>query len=103
MPIVNNNCFVLLQETHIIDDEYLKMIWKHKYIMNGFTTNSAGVITLFNSKYDIKHVEKDKEGRRIIAVLEEDESKFIIANLYFPNDHRIANSFTEVLYTKMLF
>jgi len=102
MPIVNNNCFVLLQETHIIDDEYLKMIWKHKYIMNGFTTNSAGVITLFNSKYDIKHVEKDKEGRRIIAVLEEDESKFIIANSYFPNDHRIANSFTEVLYTKML-
>ena len=83
-PLVNKNYFILLQETHIINDEYLKLIWKHKFVINGYTTNSAGVITLFNNKYDLKHVDTDNEGRRIVAVLEDEESKFIIANSYFP-------------------
>ena len=101
-PLVNKNYFVLLQETHIIDEDYLKLIWKHKFVLNGYTTNSAGVITLFNNKYEVRHVEKDREGRKIIAVLEDDDSKFIIANSYFPNDRRAAIGFTEALFMSIL-
>ncbi len=97
-PLVNKNYFILLQETHIINDEYLKLIWKHKFVINGLTTNSAGVITLFNNKYDLKHVDTDNEGRRIVAVLEDEESKFIIANSYFPNDRRVSIGFAESLF-----
>jgi exonuclease III len=91
-----------LQETHIINDDYLKLIWKHKYVLNAHTTNSAGVITLFNNKFDLKHVVKDSEGRSIVAVVEDGESKFIISNSYFPNDRRMAIAFTEALYLCLL-
>ena len=100
--LVNKGCFVLLQETHIIDSEYLKLIWKHKFVSNGYRSNSAGIITLFNNKYDLKYEESDGEGRRSIIALEDGESKFIIANSYFPNDHRSAIDKAEELYMKIL-
>ena len=101
-PLVSKDCVILLQETHLINTDYLKMIWKHKYISNGYRTNSAGVIILFNSKYDIKFEQKDDEGRKIIVVLEDDSNKLIVANVYFPNDHKVAINFAEDLYTDIL-
>jgi len=102
VKLVENNYFILLQETHIINSDYIKLIWKHKFVMNGHTSNSAGLITLFNKKYEVQHVESDGFGRRIIVVLEDESSKFIVANSYLPNDHRLAINNVEVLYTKIL-
>ena len=100
--LVENNCFILLQETHIINSEYMKLIWKHKFVMNGHTSNSAGLIILFNNKYEVQHVESDGIGRRLIVVLEDESSKFIVANSYLPNDHRAAIDNVEALYTNIL-
>ncbi len=70
--------------------------------MNGHTSNSAGLITLFNNKYEVQHVESDGIGRRLIVVLEDESSKFIVANSYLPNDHRAAIDNVEALYTNIL-
>ena len=44
----------------------------------------------------------DGEGRQLVAVIQNDETKFIIANAYFPNDHKQGIVFAEQIYTKIL-
>jgi hypothetical protein len=65
-------------------------------------TNSAGVIILYNKQYNLVDKFEDKEGRQLVAVVESDESKFIIVNAYFPNDHKQSLVFAELTYTKIL-
>jgi exonuclease III len=101
-PMVNKGCIVLLQETHIKDVSYLKTVWKYKYISNCISTNSAGVITLYNNDYETIETYSDKEGRHTIVVLENEQSKFIVSNAYFPNDHKIGINFAETVYLKIL-
>ena len=92
---VNKGCIVFLQETHIVDTEYLKMIWKHSFLSNCVKTNLAGVIILYNEQYDLVHKYADVEGRQLVAVIGNDERKFIVVNAYFPNDHRQGLAFAE--------
>jgi hypothetical protein len=47
---VQEGAIIFLQETHIVNTEYLKRSWKNKLISNCISTNSAGVIILFNNK-----------------------------------------------------
>ena len=101
-PLVENGCIVLLQETHLINSDYINLIWKHKFVLNGHRTNSAGVIILFNKKYELKKTISDNEGRQLVIVLEDLESKLIIANAYFPNDHKAAINFAESFYSNIL-
>jgi exonuclease III len=100
--IVTKGGIVLLQETHIVDTKYLEMIWKHNFVSNGFRTNSAGVIILFHREMKIHDVYRDKNGRTIVAALENDEDKFIVVNSYFPNNHKDAINFAEDVYVKIL-
>jgi exonuclease III len=100
--MVNKGCIVFLQETHIVDSKYLEMIWKHGFLSNCVKTNSAGVIILYNKQYDLVHKYADCEGRQLIAVIGNDERKFIVVNAYFPNDHRQGVAFAEQMYTKVL-
>jgi exonuclease III len=100
--LVNKGCIVFLQETHIVDTKYLEMIWKHGFLSNCVKTNSAGVIILYNKQYDLVHKYADHEGRQLIAVLGNDERKFIVVNAYFPNDHKQGVTFAEQMYTKVL-
>ena len=44
----------------------------------------------------------DKEGRQLVVVIEDLESKLIVANAYFPNDHRVAINFAESFYSNIL-
>ena len=78
------------------------MIWKHGFLSNCVKTNSAGVIILYNKQYDLVHKYADHEGRQLIAVLGNDERKFIVVNAYFPNDHKQGVTFAEQMYTKVL-
>jgi 16S rRNA U516 pseudouridylate synthase RsuA-like enzyme len=80
--LVNNGCIVFLQETNIVDTKYLEMIWKHSFLSNCVKTNSAGVIILYNKQYNLVHKYADHEGRQLIAVLGNDERKFIVVNAY---------------------
>jgi exonuclease III len=101
-PIVAKGGIILLQETHIKDITYLSTIWKHNFASNCVKTNAAGIITLFNK--DLAEVEKysDDTGRSLIIALEQDETKLIVSNSYFPNDHREGIKFAEEIYLKLL-
>jgi hypothetical protein len=101
-PIIKKGGIVLLQETHLPDTNYLKTIWKEKFESNCVKSNSAGVLTFFNNEYETVEVEKDSKGRFLILVLKNQDKKLIVANSYFPNDHRIAIDFAETVYLKIL-
>ena len=99
---VSNGAIVFLQETHIVNTDYLKLIWKNKFLSNCNRTNSAGVIILFSDKYEIQCSHDDNDGRHTIAVLKNEEETIIVSNVYFPNDHREGIAFAEKVYLKYL-
>ena len=100
--LIANGGIVLLQETHLVNLNYFNMLWKHKYISNCKKSNAGGVMILFGNEYTVNSYESDEGGRLIIASIQKEENKFIIANAYFPNDHREAINFTESMYEKLL-
>ncbi len=85
-----------------MNTKYLEMIWKQNFLSNCVRTNLAGVIILFNKKYDLVYKYADGEVRQLVAVIQNDETKFIVANVYFPNDHKQGVTFAEKMYTKVL-
>jgi exonuclease III len=101
-PFVNNGGIVLLQETHLTDTNYLKSIWKEKFESNCIRSNSAGVLTLFKSDFEVVKTEKDEDGRLLIVVLKNQDTQMIISNTYFPNDHKLGITFAEKAYLKIL-
>ena len=99
---VSKGAIVFLQETHIVDTKVLESSWKNKFLSNCKKTNAAGVIILFSDKYEINYVHKDDEGRAIVAVISNEERTLILANAYFPNDHKAGIKFAENLYLKII-
>ncbi len=93
---------VLLQETHVKDTDNLSSIWKHNFESNCKKTNAAGLIILYNKDFSIVEKHNDGNGRLICIAIEKDEIKLIIANVYFPNDHREGMVFAEDMYLKIL-
>jgi len=93
--IVNQGGIIMLQETHLKNDLYLKSIWKHSYVINCKRSNSGGLVTLFNNEYKVNEEYTDEEGRQLIIVISKEEEKYIIANSYHPNDHRKSIDFTN--------
>jgi exonuclease III len=57
---------------------------------------------LFNNEFRVNKFETDKDDRYIIVGLENSFVNLIVCNVYFPNDHVEASSFTENFYTKLL-
>ena len=100
--IVENYGIVCLQETHIVNTDYLKIAWKNNFVSNCKTTNAAGVIILFHKQLKLTDKYVDNEGRLIIAVIEDEERKIIVSNSYFPNDHKEGIKFAEKLYLQIL-
>jgi exonuclease III len=101
-PLVEKGSIIFLQETHIVNTDYLKSIWKNSFRSNCVKTNSAGVIILFSSKYNVTFECNDEGGRQLIVVIENDDQKFILTNVYFPNDHKQSVRFAEEVYLKIL-
>ena len=99
---VSAGAIILLQETHIVNTDYLKLVWKHKFLSNCNKTNAAGVITLFSDKYEIKYSHDDNDGRHIIAMLTNEDENIIVSNVYFPNDHKEGIAFAEKVYLKII-
>ena len=100
--LVKKSCIIFLQEMHIVDTKSPEMIWKYGFLSNCVKTNSARVIILYNKQCDLVHKYADFEGRQLIAVIGNDERKFIVVNAYFPNDHKQGLTFAEQMYTKVL-
>ena len=77
-PVVNNGGLALLQETHIVKTDYLKLLWKNKFSSNCVSTNSAGVITLFNNDYEVVEEYSDNDGRALIVAIKSERNKYIV-------------------------
>jgi exonuclease III len=99
---VNQNYVIALQETHKVEERQINLYWKNNYILNCSNSNKGGVILLFSNEYKVNDVYKDEEDRIIIAEIISDKHKLIVGNAYYPNDHRLAMNFSEILYSKVL-
>ena len=90
-----------MQETHIIDENLIKMDWNMSYVTSCISTQSAGVLTLFDNSFACLESHKDNSGRMAIVVLEKGNDKLIVVNLYVPCDPLHAMEFMEMVYDKL--
>ena len=54
------------------------------FVSSGYSTQSAGVVTLYDNSYKCIETFKDNGGRLAIVVIENDIEKFIVVNVYVP-------------------
>jgi exonuclease III len=101
-PIVEKGGLALLQETHIVKTDYLKILWKNKFASNCVSTNSAGVIILYSNDFEMIDSYSDNEGRILIIAIKNEDRKVIVVNTYFPNNHRQSLEFANKLYEEIL-
>jgi hypothetical protein len=88
----------LLQETMIVNDNYLALAWRGKYVLTPGTGNSKGCITLFSANVEIGGVHHyGHRGHRII-VTDEVGKQHLVCNIYAPLgfDENKSNFFDEV-------
>jgi exonuclease III len=78
------------------------MLWKHKFVSNCISTNSAGVITLFSNDFVLLEEYSDNEGRISIIVIKSEDKKVIVANTYYPNNHKQSLTFANKVYEEIL-
>ena len=80
---------VCLQETHSThrQQSWWRSMWGSKILFSHGTSNSTGVAILFarHLKVDILQVQRDLAGRTIIAQIQCEMQKFVIASIYGPN------------------
>jgi hypothetical protein len=79
--ITNKGGIVMLQETHVTKEEQVSSMFKDKFQLNQYTSNSAGVLTLFSSDFDLLSSYKDDTGRVLITVLEKKGEKYLVVNV----------------------
>jgi exonuclease III len=101
-PLVTKGGVVLLQETHVVKTDYLGSIWKNKFLSNCVSTNSAGVLILYNNDYELLEEYSDGKGRQLIIAIKKDKEKYIVINAYYPNDHKASLIFANELYEQIL-
>ena len=101
-PIVSKGGIVMLQETHLKEVDYLTSIWKNNLATNCTSTNSAGVLTLYSNEYKLEEEFSDKKGRQLIIVISTEEEKLIVANAYYPNDHKESLIFNSEICEEIL-
>ena len=59
----------MLQETHIKDENLIKLYWKHDFVSSCVSTQSAGVIILFDNSFACIDTFKDSAGGLAMAVI----------------------------------
>ena len=96
---VSKGGIVLLQETHVEDETLIGIQWNLGYVTSCVSTQSAGVIILFDNSYECHETYKDHEGRIAIAVIENNIEKLIVVNIYAPCDPVAALVFMEAIFT----
>ena len=81
-----------MQDTHINpkSDSFIKSEWGFEAYFNSYTTNSRGVMVLFNITFEhkVNRVKTDKNGNFIILELNIDGKNITLVNLYGPNEDK---------------
>ncbi len=84
----NYTGIVLLQETHSSekDEKQWSSEWKNRIIFSHGTNRQCGVAILLDSKYDynIIEIDRDSHGRFLLLIMEINNEKYTIINLYAP-------------------
>ena len=92
-----------LQDTHINPkfDSFIKSEWGFEAYFSSYTTNSRGVMVLFNNTFEhkVNRVKTDKNGNFIILELNIDGKNITLVNLYGPNEDK--PEFYENIKTKL--
>ena len=70
------------------------------YVSCCFSTQSAGVIILYENSFESLETYKSNDGRLAIVVITKDDEKLIVANLYVPCDSVSAQLFMQTAYDK---
>lgn len=100
---VRKGGIVLLQETHIVDEKIIETYWKMKYSTSCVSTNSKGVIILYDDTWVIWEQTWDDEGRCTAIVIEKDFVKLLVVNVYCPTGDPIrSREFMEKVYDEIL-
>ena len=88
---------IFLQETFssVTNIQVWENEWGGKLYSNHGTNHSRGVAVLFNPKLDftVESYTRDRNGRIIILSFVLDKEKFVLANIYSPNDQNAQLSF----------
>ena len=100
--IAGKGGIVMLQETHIVKEELIKERIKQNFWLNPFSSNSAGVLVIAGCDFKEVEVVRDRQGRQIYIVVENNDEKFLITNIYCPNDHKKSIDFMEEVYSNIL-
>jgi hypothetical protein len=84
---LNPHSIIMVQETMVKDDNYLKMAWKGEYVITSGTGNSQGCITLLNSGVAITNkIDIDNRGH-FFELTGLTKSKIGVINIYAPNGY----------------
>ena len=67
---VSHGGIMLLQETHIMNENIIKSYWRGGYSSSCISTNSAGVMILYDNTYECLEKSNDAVGRYTSIVLE---------------------------------
>jgi len=98
----NRGGIVMLQETHVMKEEVVKQYCKSPFHLNSFKSNSAGVMTLLGHEFNVLYTHKDEVGRQLYIVAQKGDDKYLVVNVYCPNDHKQSITFIDQVYTKIL-
>ena len=90
---------VMLQESHSSpkDEAIWTSEWGNTALFSHGSTNSKGVLLLFNSRVNLKihKVFRDESGRVICVHVDIENNSFLILNLYAPNVENLQVQFYE--------
>jgi exonuclease III len=91
---------ICLQETHLIDLNYLRKVWQSEFVVSNGTRASRGVAILLGK--DIKIINKllCEDGRFAICKIKNESLQMntFVANIYAPNNHNISQEFYRNLF-----
>ncbi len=93
--IVKKGGIVMLQETHLTSNDQVTSTYNEKFEISSYRSNSAGVLTMFGNEYEVVHSSKDEAGRKLFTVVQKSNEKYLLTNIYCPNDHRTSIDFIE--------
>ena len=83
---------VCLQDVHIQSQQesYVKAEWGYDACFSCYNSSSRGVLILLNNNFEhkVEKVKSDPNGNYIILDINIDGKKFILVNLYGPNDNK---------------
>ncbi len=100
--IVNGGGIVMLQETHLVNNDQVTATYKEKYELSNYKSNLAGVMTLFSNDFELIYKAKDEVGRKLYIVVQNKNEKYLLVNIYCPNDHKTSINFVEEVYIKVI-